>query len=130
MRRISMHRLQELVRLYRLGEGARSIARQLRMSPNTERQYRNALETAGLLAGDAESLPDLAALRLAIEAHKPTRPPPQHESSVERWREDVEAFVTAGATPCRGPRSSRGNGARDVTIATGLRGQHEESLLA
>ncbi len=94
-----MHRLQELVRLYRLGEGARSIARQLRMSPNTERQYRNALETAGLLAGDAESLPDLAALRLAIEAHKPTRPPPQHESSVERWREDVEAFVTAGATP-------------------------------
>ena len=94
-----MHRLQELVRLYRLGEGARSIARQLRMSPNTERQYRNALETAGLLAGDAESLPDLAVLRLAIEAHKPTRPPPQHESSVERWREDVEAFVTAGATP-------------------------------
>ena len=94
-----MHRLQELVRLYRLGEGARSIARQLRMSPNTEREYRNALKAAGLLAGDAESLPDLAVLRLAIEAYRPTRPPPQHESSVERWREHVEAFVSAGASP-------------------------------
>ena len=94
-----MHRLQELVRLYRLGEGARSIARQLRMSPNTERGYRRALKLAGLLDGDAESLPDLAVLRLAVEAYKPTRPPPQHESSVERWREHVEGFVTAGAAP-------------------------------
>jgi len=94
-----MHRLQELVRLYRLGEGARSIARQLQMSPNTERDYRNALKEAGLLEGDAESLPELSVLKLAIEAHKPSRPPPQYESSVERWREQVEALVAAGAAP-------------------------------
>ena len=94
-----MHRLQELVRLYRLGEGARSIARQLRMSPNTEREYRNVLKAAGLLEGDAESLPELAVLKLAIEAHKPSRAPPQHESSVERWREQVTALVAAGAAP-------------------------------
>src|SRR5262245_28773742 len=32
-----MHRLQDLVRLYRLGTGARLVARRLRISPNTER---------------------------------------------------------------------------------------------
>ncbi len=94
-----MHRLQELVRLYRLGEGARSIARQLRMSPNTERVYRNALKEAELLEGDAESLPDLAVLRLALETHKPVKRTTQHASSVERWRKQVESLVADGAAP-------------------------------
>ena len=79
-----MHRLQELVRLHRLGEGPRSVARQLKMSLNTEREYRNALKAAGLLVGDERSLPELEVLKLAIEAHKPVSPPPQHASSVER----------------------------------------------
>jgi hypothetical protein len=49
--RIDMHRLQDLVRLHRLGVGARTIARRLRMSPNTERQYRLAL-AAGLVGAE------------------------------------------------------------------------------
>jgi len=44
MRRVEMQRLQELVRLHRMGTGAREVARMLRMSPNTERDYRNALQ--------------------------------------------------------------------------------------
>ena len=49
---ISMHRLQELVRLHRLGGGtAHDIASSLKMSPNTERKYREALTAAGLLEG-------------------------------------------------------------------------------
>lgn len=99
MRKVSMHRLQELVRLHRLGEGPRSVARQLKMSPNTEREYRTALEAAGLLVGDVEALPELEVLKLAIEAHKPAKPPPQHASSVEQWREHVEALVAGGAAP-------------------------------
>ena len=69
------------------------------MSPNTEREYRNALKAAGLLVGDAGALPELEVLKLAIEAHKPAKPPPQHASSVERWREHVEALVSGGAAP-------------------------------
>ncbi len=38
--RKDMHQLQELVRLHRLGVGAREVARLLQMSPNTEREYR------------------------------------------------------------------------------------------
>jgi hypothetical protein len=38
-----MHRLQDLVRLHRLGTGVRLVARRLGMSPNTERTYRHAL---------------------------------------------------------------------------------------
>ena len=56
-KRTDMHRLQELVRLHRLGTGVREVARLLRMGPNTERQYRLALAQAGLLAGDAAELP-------------------------------------------------------------------------
>ena len=43
MKRIDMHRLQELVRLHRIGTGARETARLLLMGPNTERMYREAL---------------------------------------------------------------------------------------
>ena len=39
-----MHRLQELVRLHRMGTGAREASPLLEMSPNTERAYRTGLE--------------------------------------------------------------------------------------
>jgi DNA-binding CsgD family transcriptional regulator len=35
-----MHQLQELVRLHRLGTGAREVARLLGVSPNTARVHR------------------------------------------------------------------------------------------
>jgi hypothetical protein len=38
-----MHRLQELVRLHRVGTGARKGAQLLKMGPNTARVYRKAL---------------------------------------------------------------------------------------
>ena len=47
-----MHTLQEFVRLARMGTGFRAVARMLRISPNTEREYRNSLAAAGLLVGD------------------------------------------------------------------------------
>jgi hypothetical protein len=50
-RRVDMDRLQELVRLHRMGSGGREVARLLGMSPNTERTYRIVLEASGLLAG-------------------------------------------------------------------------------
>jgi hypothetical protein len=60
-----MHRLQDLVRFHRTGTGARLVARRLRMSPNTERAHRRALEAQGLLVGDPDALPELETLRHA-----------------------------------------------------------------
>ena len=65
-KRKDMHQLQELVRLHRLGTGAREVARLLGMSPNTEREYRRAFQTAGLLEGPAEELPAVEALALDV----------------------------------------------------------------
>ena len=59
-----MHELQELVRLHRRGDGARAVARMLKMSPNTERRYRKALDAAG--EADAE-LPALEELKRAVD---------------------------------------------------------------
>ena len=97
--RIDMHRLQDLVRLHRLGVGPRTIARRLRMSPNTERQYRRALATRGLLAGDVTALPELTTLREAVVAALPPKTPPQQVSSAARWTETVTPWLTGGATP-------------------------------
>jgi hypothetical protein len=94
-----MHRLQELVRLHRLGEGAREVARKLGMSPNTEREYRKALENAGVLNGDANELPELVELRAIVEAAKPVVAVAQQRSSIEQWRLPIETLMDAGAGP-------------------------------
>jgi hypothetical protein len=100
MRTITMHRLQELVRLHRLGNGAREVARLLEMSPNTERDYRLALSEAGLLEGD----PDAAARARHPPRRDRSHPPRQaaalqQTSSVERWRPTIEALANDGASP-------------------------------
>lgn len=89
-----MHRLQELVWLYRRGTGAREVARLLAMSPNTERDYRRALSAASLLEGPADEVPPLEVLKAAVLAQKPHKPvPPVHRSSIEAWRPKVEALM-------------------------------------
>jgi transposase len=100
MNRLGMHDLQELVRLHRMGTGCRQVSRLLKISPNTEREYRLALEAAGLLHGAADALPELNVLRAAVDAVRPSKPPPpQQQSSVMSWTAEVEALLHAGATP-------------------------------
>ena len=99
MGRLDMHTLQEFVRLARMGTGFRAIARMLRISPNTEREYRKALDAAGLLVGDPNDLPEPATLLAVLEKHRPTRLAPQQESSVERWATEVKAMHELGAKP-------------------------------
>lgn len=94
-----MHRLQELVRLHRMGTGAREVARLLGMSPNTERRYRLALEAAELLMGPEDALPELGQLIQAVKEHRPPPEPGEHEiSSVAEWRPRVEALLRKGMT--------------------------------
>ena len=99
MGRLDMHTLQEFVRLARMGTGFRAIARMLRISPNTEREYRKALDAAGLLVGAPNDLPEPATLLAVLEKHRPTRLAPQQESSVERWGTEVKAMHELGAKP-------------------------------
>lgn len=91
-----MHRLQELVRLHRMGVGDREAARLLGMGPNTERQYRRALSKTGLLEGDAEQIPELETLKAAVLEHAPPKPPAQQVSSVAAWRPQVEKLLAVG----------------------------------
>ena len=95
-----MHRLQELVRLHRLGGGrTHKIAASLKMSPNTERRYRIALTAAGLLVGAVDELPSLEQLKAAVEKELPSVVPAQEQSSIAKWQPEVKALLEKGLTP-------------------------------
>jgi len=93
-----MHRLQELVRLHRLGTPVREVARLLQMSPNTERRYRTCLSQAGLLDGPPTETPELQLLLQVVEPAQPSKTvPPDHErSTVEPFRDVVQQLVKDG----------------------------------
>lgn len=99
MRRTEMDRLLELVRLHRMGTSGREVARLLGMGPNTEREYRTALEKAGLLAGGIEGLPALETLKAAIEAHAPPKAHARQVSTIEAWKERIAALIDKGLKP-------------------------------
>jgi hypothetical protein len=97
VQRVDMHRLQELVRLHRMGTGCREASRMLGMSPNTERVYREALQHAALWDGAVDALPELDVLRAAVEHERPSKPPPaQQRSSIESYREIIVPLALRG----------------------------------
>ena len=97
--RIDMHRLQEVIRLHRLGRSGRAIARQLRIGRNTVGAYLDAVSEAGLLEGSADELPAVDVLRAVAEEHVPSREPPQQVSTAETWREVISGLREKGAGP-------------------------------
>lgn len=98
-RRVDMERLQELVRLHRMGTSSAERARLLHMSVNTERPYRHALEKAGLLEGPVDELPALEVLKAAVSEHMPPKVRPQQVSSVDAWRDRIAALAEKGFPP-------------------------------
>jgi len=98
-RRIDMHRLQEAIRLHRLGRSGRAISNQVRIGRNTLRAYLAAVETAGLLEGDPDELPEVDALRAVVSEHVPSSDPPQQKSSVESWRTQIVALWSKDIRP-------------------------------
>ncbi len=100
MERVDMHRLQELVRLHRMGVGARETARLLRMGPSTERDYRRILRRAGLFDGAPSELPTIETLKQAVQRELGEPKRPQHASSIEEWRDAVSKMhIDDGAAP-------------------------------
>lgn len=94
-----MHRLQEVVRLHRLGNSQRAIAAKLKMGRDTIRAYLAALDTAFLLDGSPEDLPDAAALSTAVDEAQVAAPTPHQSSSAEAWRDEIVALRSRGAGP-------------------------------
>jgi len=96
--RIDMHRLQELVRLHRLGRGGREIARMLGMGRNTVAAYTRALARAGLLEGEGGDLPEADRLLAAVGEHMPA-PTPRAPvpSKVAAWRAEIDRQRRKGA---------------------------------
>lgn len=93
--RLTWAQLQQLVALHLEGRGARGVARELGIGPNTERRYRRALGSAGLMS----RVPSEAQLRAALAEHLPHERRPQHRSSLEPWLDTVRALVEQGGTP-------------------------------
>lgn len=98
-KRVDMDRLQDLVRLHRMGTGDREVARLLSMSPNTERQYRRALSAAGLLEGAVDELPELEVLKRAVEAQLPQKVAPQQVSTLQQWMDAIVGLQGKGLGP-------------------------------
>lgn len=98
-RRTDMHQLQEAVRLHRLGQSQRQIARQLHIGRDTLARYFLAFEKASSLAGDPDDLPATGQLRAIAAEHVESKKAKQQTSSVERWKPKVEAMLKAGAGP-------------------------------
>jgi hypothetical protein len=94
-----MQRLQEFVRLHRLGLTDRRAARELRMGRNTLREYRRALAAAGVLDGSADELPAIEVLIPVILAARPPRLAPQQVSTIEAWQPAVEALLACRFGP-------------------------------
>ena len=97
--RTDMHRLVDLVRLHRMETAPREVARLLVMGPNTERQYRQALEAEGLLHGDPTELPALEVLKMAVERRCPPMLPPQQVSTLEPLRPWIESCLAKRMKP-------------------------------
>lgn len=99
-KRIDMHRLQELVWLHRTGTKTREISRILKMSPNTQRNYRRALEQYKLLNGDPMDIPDFETLKNAVICAMPSpKLPKQQRSRIESFRPQIEKLLEAGLGP-------------------------------
>ena len=96
---VEMYRLQELVRLHRLGNGCHEVARLLKLGPNQERKYRVAIEKADLLKGDVKKLPATEELRAAVMKYEPPKQPPQQISSAAPWKDKIIHMLDKGAKP-------------------------------
>jgi transposase len=92
MERIHMNHVRELIYRLRAGESQRRIAKDLRMSRTTVSKYQAWAEAQGYLDPGCP-MPDDTALTAALTE---TPRPPRAESSVEPYRELVQAWLDQG----------------------------------
>ena len=89
---LHMYLLSDLVRRLRAGEGQRQVARDLHLARETVRKYRHLAVEHGLLSPDLP-LPEESVLQTLLQAQTH---PPQTPSTVEPYRDVVEALLAQG----------------------------------
>jgi transposase len=94
-----MHRLQEVIRLYRLGKSARRIARHLSMGRATVREYLEVLSESGILEDASGALPELDVLAALVRTHGQSKKSEAVTSTVDRWHEEIVRLRAKGAGP-------------------------------
>ena len=92
-----MYRLREMVRLHRMGTRCHEVARLLKMGPNQERDYRNAIAEAGLLIGQPEELPTCESLRMAVMAKIVFSDAVGPQSTAAAYAAQIEEMLRKGA---------------------------------
>jgi transposase len=97
--RTDMHRLQEVIRLHRLGESSRRIARLLSIGRDTVRKYVEIFGQSGQLEGPVDALPATEALSAAVQASLGVPALPAQISSVSSWAEEIARLRAKGAGP-------------------------------
>ncbi|MGE5333379.1 MAG: IS21 family transposase [Nitrososphaerota archaeon] len=85
--------LVELVRLLRAGASDRTLTRVLRHNRRTIAKYRSWAEQQGFLAGE---VPTVAVLQRAHAASFPVLVPPQQQSSVAAYHEEIARYRAQG----------------------------------
>jgi transposase len=85
--------IRELLLHLRAGSSSRQIQRDTGFDRRTVKRYRQWAQKQGLLEGE---LPALEELHVLVERSFQEKTPPQNESSVERYRSQVEAWVQQG----------------------------------
>ena len=108
-RRTDMHRLQEMVRLHRMGQSGRAIARQLRVGRNTVACYLEVFAKTCMLEGPEGELPEADVLRGAVEEHLPAGKSPRQHSLRRAVGHDRQ---TRRARTAQGPKTVAGTALR------------------
>ncbi len=96
-RRLATMDLHQLVRRLRANETDRRIAKAMQLDRRTVAKYRDWARTQHMLEGE---LPDHATLHaLAKETLDPITPPPQNQSSVEAYADQIRTLLDQGLGP-------------------------------
>ena len=95
-RRLTTMDIHALLRRFRANESDRRIAKALHLDRKTVAKYRSWAEQEHLLVGP---LPDLAELQARLHASFGESQPPQNQSSVEAYRDEIVIWLSEGKRP-------------------------------
>ncbi len=96
-RRLATMDVQNLLGRVRAHESDRGIAHAMKISRTTVKKYRTWLETEGFVAG--ATMPALNVLHERLRAVFGDGTPPQNESSIASYRDEIQAWLDQGLRP-------------------------------